>query len=414
MAWLETPPSGNIHIGFRIGDEKFRRSLRTKNQREANSRHARIEENIRLVEAGRLVIPEDADVITFLLSDGKLSQEIKIPKRTQIGKLYHKYVECLPEDSMEENSLYTASIHMQHLVKNLPANLDLRNLSAEHLQTYINTRSQQVGRYGKKVSATTIRKEIATLRSIWNWAIAQEYVTSPLPTHGLKYPKLDEKPPFRTREEIEREIEVGELPEPEQKELWQCLYLRSHEIFEILSLINQNQQYSYLFPMAAFAAYTGARRSELCRSQLKDIQLIQGSVLIREKKRNRSKRTFRQVPIGSTLQPILQTWLETPGGGQAAFQRTWPQTRKHVQPEVEGGIIPAEAQKHLKSALRNTKWRIISGWHVFRHSFISNCASQGVDQRMIDDWVGHQTDEQRKRYRHLFPDIQKREIDRVF
>ena len=28
---------------------------------------------------------------------------------------------------------------------------------------------------------------------------------------------------------------------------------------------------------------------------------------------------------------------------------------------------------------------------------------RGVDQRIIDEWMGHQTEAMRKRYRHLFP-----------
>jgi hypothetical protein len=37
-----------------------------------------------------------------------------------------------------------------------------------------------------------------------------------------------------------------------------------------------------------------------------------------------------------------------------------------------------------------------------------------VDQRVIDDLVGHQTDEQRRRYRHLYPDIVRDAVSRVF
>jgi integrase len=414
MAWLEQKKSGTFHLIFRLGDEKFRRSLKTKCSREASARHLRVEENLRLVDAGRLQIPDNADLVTFLLSDGKLNQQARAPKRTRIGKLYQQYIDNLPEDSMEDNSLYTASIHMQHFVRNLPTNLELRDLTTADLQTYINTRARQAGRFGKSISAITIRKEIATLRSIWNWAKSQDYVSHSLPTFGLKYPKLDEKPPFRTREEIELEIEIGELSDEEQLELWHCLYLKAEEISEILSIIEQSSQYCYLYPMAAIAAYTGARRAELCRSLHKDIQLIQGKILLREKKRNRTKRTYRQVPIAETLLPVLRCWLESRKSGQATFPRERPLRRKHIQPEVEGGVLPPEAQYHLKQALRQTKWEVISGWHVFRHSFISNCATNGVDQRMIDDWVGHQTDEQRKRYRHLFPDSQKSELDRVF
>ena len=31
----------------------------------------------------------------------------------------------------------------------------------------------------------------------------------------------------------------------------------------------------------------------------------------------------------------------------------------------------------------------------------------GVDQRLIDDWVGHTTEEMRRRYRHLIPSVQE-------
>jgi hypothetical protein len=37
-----------------------------------------------------------------------------------------------------------------------------------------------------------------------------------------------------------------------------------------------------------------------------------------------------------------------------------------------------------------------------------------VDQRIIDDMVGHQTDEQRRRYRHLYPDVKQDAIRSVF
>ena len=67
-----------------------------------------------------------------------------------------------------------------------------------------------------------------------------------------------------------------------------------------------------------------------------------------------------------------------------------------------------EAHDHFRRALAGSPWAVLRGWHVFRHSFCSNCAAAGIDQRLIDAWVGHQTEEMRKRYRHSFPD-QRRE-----
>jgi hypothetical protein len=53
-------------------------------------------------------------------------------------------------------------------------------------------------------------------------------------------------------------------------------------------------------------------------------------------------------------------------------------------------------------------------WHVFRHSFCSNCAARGVDQRIINAWVGHQTEEMVRRYRHPIPNQQQEAIRLVF
>ena len=60
-------------------------------------------------------------------------------------------------------------------------------------------------------------------------------VSGRFPYEGLRYPKGDEKPPFQTREEIERQVAAGGL-EPEQvKELWHALYLQAHEVAGLLA-----------------------------------------------------------------------------------------------------------------------------------------------------------------------------------
>jgi len=87
----------------------------------------------------------------------------------------------------------------------------------------------------------------------------------------------------------------------------------------------------------------------------------------------------------------------------------YPMTRQD-----EDAVTVDEATYHLSKTLSGSKWKDIRGWHIFRHSFISNCAAKGIDQRMIDRWSGHQTDEMRKRYTHLFPDAQQEAISMVF
>jgi integrase len=56
----------------------------------------------------------------------------------------------------------------------------------------------------------------------------------------------------------------------------------------------------------SFAAFTGARRSEMLRSQIEDFDFDAGVVTIREKKKDRSKDlTIRTVPLAPVFQRVM-------------------------------------------------------------------------------------------------------------
>ena len=173
-------------------------------------------------------------------------------------------------------------------------------------------------------------------------------------------------------------------------------------------------QHPFIFPMFVFAAHTGARRSEILRSQVDDFDFQARTVLIREKKRNHDKSlTYRRVRMSDLLVKTMQEWFAQHPGGQHAICEPVKIMRGKTR-AVGVPLTRSEAHDHLKRTLSGTKWARIRGFHVFRHSFASNLAAGGVDQRMIDEWMGHQTDEMRKRYRHLFPEQQQKAIDSVF
>jgi len=64
--------------------------------------------------------------------------------------------------------------------------------------------------------------------------------------------------------------------------------------------------------MVCFAAHTGARRSELLRVEIADIDFEDKAVLINEKKRARGKRTPRRVPLAPVLAGVLKVAVHTP------------------------------------------------------------------------------------------------------
>jgi integrase len=109
------------------------------------------------------------------------------------------------------------------------------------------------------------------------------------------------------------------------------------------------------------------------------------------------------VPLTPFLKDVLANWMQQRAPGKKFFCKGDKQA-----------ITPREATNYFRRALRISKWRVLKGLHVFRHSFILALASKGVDQRIIDDLVGHCTEQQRRRYRHLYPDVKQKGITDVF
>jgi integrase len=138
------------------------------------------------------------------------------------------------------------------------------------------------------------------------------------------------------------------------------------------------------------------------RAKPEDVDLAGGTITIQEKKRVKGRRTTRRVPLSNRLAEVLTGWMSSRSGTAFLFG---PGARMLGSQTV---------QKAFNRAVKNSKWTVLRGWHVLRHSFISALASQGVDQRIIDDFVGHQTEEQRRRYRHLYPSTQQEAIRSVF
>ena len=437
MASLQQEPTGVFHIVVRINGKRFKRSLATKSESQAILNRDEITEMIDLVKRGKVQVPDNVPIIDFVLSGGRLPAPKPIaskePKPTatksesaslSLTKAFDQFLDSIPSGNIEDDTIKMLKIHQRHLLRILKPSFDLTKLTGQKLQSYINKRSKEKTQYfldkadrksgkanspRKPISATTIRKEVTTLGSLWRWAATIPLVSGPFPNRGLRYPKTDEKPPFQTWAEIERQIEVGQLNFHDSDTLWDCLYLRSSEIDQLLNYTKQNANYDFVYPMFAMAAFTGARRSELMRSNRSDFDFDSGIVTIRERKRVKGRRSTRRVPLTEKLRNIMQDWFENHPGGTATFsQIKFGKSRKPFP------ITRDQAQSHFRQTLKGSRWDCIKGWHCLRHSFISNLACAGIDQRIIDEFVGHTSDEMRRRYRHLFPDVKHAAINKVF
>lgn len=402
------PKAGKARIYFRYAGRQFNRTISVRSDREAERACALIEETIQDLERGKLVMPPEADPAAFILSGGKLvarPQAVSIPfqdaaKPPTLKRVLDTYAETLTPGAKESNSIETEAIHRRHLVRILGENPTFDTIGVDILQVYVDRRAREgVGR-------ETIRKELSTLRVIWGWAHKRKFIASPADwkMKDLTFPKAREKPPFQTWDQITRKIGRGGLTEAQQAGLWECLWLDQAQTMEVLTWVREGGGYPFLYPMFAFAAFTGARRSEIVRSEREDWDFEGGTISIRQKKADRAKTfTRRNVPLHPTLSEIMLDWFQVHPGGPWAIC-------------TENGLPIGHrmATKYFRGALAGGKWEVLHGWHAFRHSLASNMASSGVDQRVINEILGHHTEEMERRYRHLLPCKQARALHGLF
>jgi integrase len=418
MASLEKR-NGRFRVVFCFGGKKFTQSLKTSNERTATLAVARLEDNLSRVELGYLPVPDGVDLTTFLLSDGRLPQRPTVvhaeqAKRRTLGELLDKFLASFTPGALEPSTEHCLRIHAGHFKRIFGAKRPLDSIDLAALQDYIETRSRAKGLRGKKLSPTTIKKEIGSLTTIWIWGQNRELVDRSLPKKGLRFPKTADKPPFQTIAEVQRKIARGRLSEDEQADLWDCAFLTLPEIDELLEHVRQKALHPFLYPMFVVAAHTGARRSEMRRSQIEDLDLDGKRIFIRERKRVQGRHTLRSVPTSPLLETVLRDWLDNHPGGRHTFclEAIVPKSSKIRLEPIQ--LTCEEAGHHFEQVLLGTKWAKLRGWHVFRHSFCSNCAAKGIDQRMINAWVGHQTEDMVRRYRHLIPNQEHSAIQTVF
>ncbi len=197
-------------------------------------------------------------------------------------------------------------------------------------------------------------------------------------------------PPFMTMAEIERQITASCDPDT----LWEALYLQASELTELLTHVKERASHPWIYPAFCFAAHTGARRSEIMRALVSDVDFAGNTVLIREKKRARGERTTLRVPLSSFLKKVLVDWLAIHPGGPALFchagevfrskkrsRTTGHQDQKVRSSSLKGRLAsvrlrdkPAqssltrnEIRDHFNRVLAGTKWERMRGLHCLRH-----------------------------------------------
>ena len=235
MASLEKRKQ-TYRIVFMHGGKRYSFSLKTGDCREAEALAGGVEKVLMRIEQKLLKVPPGVDIVTFVQNDGQI-EEAPPPAEAEpvtFSQFRDRYLATHEGGGMERDSLRTVRIHLGHIAGTLGEHFPLPTLASSDLQRHITRRAAVKRAGGRRLSPTTIRKELASFRAAWNWAFHMGLVPGHFPNRGLVFPKVDEKPPFMTWQEIDRRIQAGKLNDKQRAELWDALFLTLPEINELL------------------------------------------------------------------------------------------------------------------------------------------------------------------------------------
>ena len=181
----------------------------------------------------------------------------------------------------------------------------------------------------------------------------------PSPTKGVKLALIDEKPPFMTWEEIETIIKRGGLTEEQQKTYWDCLFLDEKQVLEFLGYVHEKAGQPFIHAAVAFAAFTGARRSEIVRSQIEDGDFERGNRPNPREERQPEKEDH--VPRGQSPPNAANDH------GGVVQDPLWRPLRHHAsiehgeQPEQTSGAVAADPRSSPRPLPQNDSREQVAG-----------------------------------------------------
>jgi integrase len=395
---------GDVFVArFRYQGKEYKKSLKTSCLADARAALHGIERAVHGLATGMTHVPPGVDPGDFIVSGGTIKEAARPRRRVStLATLIEEYLSN--QGQKAASSVYTERIHLKNFRVHLGGRVDgpADRITHRDLELFLQARL-------KERSPSTVRKERDTISQLFKWLVAQGYLDASPAISLTSIKEAVELPPFRTIAEIEATLARGGLDEAAALELWNCLYLTPAEIAGLLGTIRARADTDYAYLLHAFPAYTGMRRGEVIRLRWSDVAFDQDHVIARSRKQSRRKvESQRRIDLHPELKRDLLDWRERRPEGQ--FVLCVADSLEPLHPDL--------ANRAFWQPMRRTSWCLKSkrnwfkiGFHTYRHSFASNLAARGVDQRIIDEWMGHQTDAMRKRYRHLFPKERRSAIE---
>lgn len=223
---------------------------------------------------------------------------------------------------------------------------DVRKASAKNLQEYISSLE------GQHFAAATVSRNIASIKAFFHY-LESEGILSEDISGVLKAPKIEKKiPEILSMEEVVRLLEQPSGNTPKE--------IRDKAMLELLYA-------------------TGIRVSELISLQLTDVNMRAGSIICRDRNKERI------IPFGKAAKKALTKYLNG--------------TREEMLENKKADALFVNCSGQPMS--RQGFWKLIKYYakkadikaditpHTLRHSFAAHLVENGADLKSVQEMLGH-------------------------
>ena len=374
-----------FRLQFHFHNIHYRHGL-IKNEHAARVLQARINTLLEEIKCGLVNVPQHISICDFIFNSVLKQPETSHTQHSIINisdliDEYQKY--CVPPIK-SKSTCQTEKYHLARLQDFLfssQCNPELTQIKIGLFNDY------KKFRYSHSIKTDTVKKELATFQAMFKFAVEHGWIAHN-PVREVKRDKSQVMAGrFRTISEIQRIVAEGKHTKQETSEIKRFAYLTQAEIKELFEIARDHWMLSVL----KVFAYTGMRRGELCKLTWLDVDFERNILQVSSQKQSQKRDVKRNIEMHKEVVSVLRSQRMKTGNSRFVFINAL------------GNQIKEDTLNEVFVRLTHgTKFEGI-GFHVFRHSLASNLAASGVDQRVIDSILGHQTEEMRKRYQHLFP-----------
>lgn len=273
----------------------------------------------------------------------------------------------------------------------LPPNLMLSDLSADHLRPYVyapKKPKQEDGKPAKPVTTAqaTKRKRYTCLRTFVRWCMKAGLLGSD-PLEDVPQPKPGEKVPrFLSVEDVEKLLA---------------------SIDYATETSDGRTDIAWLRDMVVLAVNTGLRSGELRNLRWSDVDLENGLLEVRNRERFQTKSgAERRVPVvGDALAVLARLNAARPDASADGLVITGRSGE-----QISTYRLSHSFKRYVRLARLDDRFR----FHDTRHTCGSWLAMKGVSLRVIQQILGHKTITTTEIYSHLSPNVVRDAMERTF